>query len=266
MLLSMIKAVVNNRIITTDSDFEESEHPRDNDGKFANKGKGKSKKKQQAKETYQVPEEIKQRFADLSIAHVSGKAEHLNQIETHLSTVCKQFPKVKKFLSNNSLGGIDIYKDINSVENMYEYRYSDGLEDSNGIWFPPTEEEKPSIVFNENFAKFQEDLPPLELGNHVRGISHGLAPLVLRHELGHHVQYMLGRKQRKEWDKLVDANPGVLSKISRYAQVETEPDAQTAKYSEGFAESFAAYTHPEYKAQLPEPIHQFLEKNVGKRG
>lgn len=40
MLLSSIKAVYNNRIITHDNDFKESEHPRDNDGKFSSKAGG----------------------------------------------------------------------------------------------------------------------------------------------------------------------------------------------------------------------------------
>jgi len=37
MILERIKDISNGRIITTDSDFIETEHPRDNDGKFAEK-------------------------------------------------------------------------------------------------------------------------------------------------------------------------------------------------------------------------------------
>jgi len=42
MLLSEIKDIQNGRVITKDENFIESEHPRENDGKFTEKGGGKS--------------------------------------------------------------------------------------------------------------------------------------------------------------------------------------------------------------------------------
>jgi GNAT superfamily N-acetyltransferase len=57
MLLSNIKDIRDGRILTEDSDFVESEHPRDEDGKFGEKGIGKkAAQKTTSKKDYTSPE------------------------------------------------------------------------------------------------------------------------------------------------------------------------------------------------------------------
>lgn len=88
------------------------------------------------------------------------------------------------------------------------------------------------------------------------------------HELGHHVHLEhFSYSQRLGWTKIwdeIDLKLGgqnwIATNLTRYAG---------ANEKELFAESFAAYTHPEYSVglnkRLPREIEEYMEKNIGKR-
>lgn len=80
----------------------------------------------------------------------------------------------------------------------------------------------------------------------------------LRHELGHHYDNVVLTKRERDklFDLWFDADKDLLTKkVSKYGV--TNPN-------ELFAESFSAWTHPNYKkGSLPKFMEDFLEKTVG---
>lgn len=89
-----------------------------------------------------------------------------------------------------------------------------------------------------------------------------------RHELGHHVWGVSGPELAPKV-----ASPGIRAEfVAAYKSVgKTGMCSQVSGYSgrnvrEGFAESFAAYTHPGYKNGLPSPIHEFFLRHFPKKG
>jgi len=77
---------------------------------------------------------------------------------------------------------------------------------------------------------------------------------VWRHEFGHHVYHnVMDPSVRMEWNEFIKTAP--VRKVSRYARTDR---------SEAFAESFSAYTHPDYKSgMLPKGIEDFLSDVLG---
>ncbi len=112
---------------------------------------------------------------------------------------------------------------------------------------------------------------PLKLSsgrNKVWSVSTNSGALAtFRHEVGHDVHLrLLGRQARLEWDGIYNGmrrtgggnySQKIASNVTKYAQ---------KNHKELFSESFAAYTHPGYKAgTLPPAIETFMKTHVGER-
>ena len=90
---------------------------------------------------------------------------------------------------------------------------------------------------------------PLGLG----GMNVGTTmPDAARHELGHHIYRSLPAAQQRQFEKLLADNPQLARQVSSYASA--SPD-------EAFAESMAAFTHPEHgELLLPAPVAEYLRE------
>lgn len=99
---------------------------------------------------------------------------------------------------------------------------------------------------------------PTKIGKDSLVISQGSILGNARHEWGHFVYYnYLEQKDRARWKRFYKGIP--KDSISRYG---------STNESEGFAESFSAYTAPDYgespKKKLPSIIDMFFKKLLGK--
>lgn len=91
--------------------------------------------------------------------------------------------------------------------------------------------------------------PPLpKIGSYA--VSAGPAG-TLRHEYGHAVEVMAGEAKMREFRKAAGGLRELSGTLSTYG---------SSNYHEAFAESFARFTHPQYKGDLPKPIHDYMEK------
>jgi hypothetical protein len=78
---------------------------------------------------------------------------------------------------------------------------------------------------------------------------------VIRHEYGHAVQSVIRQNNFRlynEWQRIAD--DVVPQLVSEYGATNA---------SELFAESFSAYTHPNYTGGLPDVIQEFFDRNIG---
>ena len=94
-----------------------------------------------------------------------------------------------------------------------------------------------------------------EIGNGIwtRRFTGNNFKAVFRHELGHHSQRTISTDAQARWVKLFD------SKDTEWWKTNTTEYAST-NFGEAFAECFAVFSHPEYKAKavLPSEIHDFF--------
>ncbi len=91
------------------------------------------------------------------------------------------------------------------------------------------------------------------------------AETTARHEYGHHLWWHLDDDEAKAWDaahgEQMANQPEYAQNVSHYA---------TTHPAEGFAEAFAAFTHPDYGSEntprLPAPIEAYFRRILGQEG
>jgi hypothetical protein len=209
--------------------------------------------------------------ANFNINSVSGSIEQVNATGSHLSKLCNQFPEVHFQLKKHRMSFIKYQGENEVLKSRYGHemgRRSRGVyEDKTGDGAMPAITMK--ALKRRDALKFDTDAGKVGyvFGSENNGHSDGD---VLNHELGHHMMFCIGKKARREWYDVCEKMGGSIAlekTVSKYAGtiikatpmgVDRNPEDW---YQEGFAESFAKFTNPNYKkGNLPQSIENYMTK------
>jgi hypothetical protein len=250
---------------------------------IAEKGPEKKEKPEDSKRNLTVgdiPEDLKKSFKkDLAIDNVSAsgylvkdKSKFLSSLDSmrkHLSGVYDRHPVLNKKIREKN-------RSIRTLTLINKEGF--GRNRSIGKCF--------SNRRNITLANEYKGAGSLRLGDGNYGVDTTFTG-IYRHEIGHHYQ-LQDNELRDSWNKLLTdngINPGrggtvalgggstfSYEGISRDRNAEKYWTENVSKYSacntwEAFAESFCAYTHPDYgkTVSLPKEIEAFFDKHVGKK-
>ena len=152
--------------------------------------------------------------------------ELANNIHKDFSSMYKKFPKIESIMRNNPLHSLKI--GIPGSSRLHLNKNSDGcyLVLTKDIEIAHTK---------DSMYKGELKLKKGQNSSNKPWVSTTGQSGAVAHELGHHVFESLSENKKQEWKDVHNSN----IKISKYAET---------NHNEGFAETFAAFIHSNYKA------------------
>jgi SPP1 gp7 family putative phage head morphogenesis protein len=178
---------------------------------------------------------------------------HLNVLGQALSNMFRARPGLYKFFKDNPNIEFPSFAVANST------RIGSHWGDAVGLYHPMYKK----ITWANRFGYDLKNKLVLGKGKHNVDISRAGT---IRHEYGHYLQNILEMDFRSLYDRLDWHNiysngmrnkRGTASMVSKYS---------TTNHNEYFAESFCAWSHPDYpksKAKLPADVEEFFEEVFG---